>query len=93
MKLGSPSINYCRKAVALGDKVKLLAVCKNSETQATHLLSQMLQIHLTVPHAHSLAHSPTSLETSSHYSQQSSASAHKYLQLSSLLAQLQFCLK
>lgn len=47
MKLGSPSINYCRKAVALGDKVKLLTVFKTAQTQATHLLSKWLHIHRT----------------------------------------------
>lgn len=37
-----------RKAVALGDKVKLLAVFKTAETQATHLLSKWLHIHWAV---------------------------------------------
>lgn len=50
VKLGTPSINYSRKAVALGDKVKLLAVFKTAKIQATYLLSNMLLINLTVFH-------------------------------------------
>lgn len=44
------SINYSRKAVALGDQVKLLTVFKTTKIQATYLLSQILLINLTVFH-------------------------------------------
>lgn len=50
MKLGTPSINYSRKAVALGDKSKLLAVFKTAKIQAAYLLSKTLLINLTVFH-------------------------------------------
>lgn len=36
--------------MALGDKVKLLAVFKTAKIQATYLLSKMLLINLTVFH-------------------------------------------
>lgn len=47
---GDSSINYSRKAVALGDKGKLLAVFKAAKIQATYLLSKMLLINLTAFH-------------------------------------------
>lgn len=50
MKPGTPSINYSRKAVALGDKVKLLAVLKTAEIQAATSLSKMFLLNLTVFH-------------------------------------------
>ena len=47
---GDSEHQLLQEAVALGDKVKLLAVFKTAEIQATYLLSKLLLINLTVFH-------------------------------------------